>query len=356
MHLKTSLSSPTIALQRERGAIVAAATIRPQTRSLCVARSRESRARRKRGTTLLLTATTTTRTTPTRAATTAAAAAQSDDGGDQQQQQQQQRRESLKASLLRIVARIDEKGNQGGVSGGGGGGGRVTDTERRRVNAAVEALEAFNPTPEPAAAPELLSGEWALLYVGPGTIPEATTESEKEREEEEEREERAKSEAGEEWKRRSGGLEGPVLSFLSPLALRGRLVKRTGVTQVIDVEAGRISNVASFSLFDGRRPGFLDVRGTVARATNGSGSGGGGGEGSESATRVDVAFDVAEVAVPSLKFSIKIPLSWASPKGWVETTYLDDDVRIGRGDKGSVFVTARRRKEKGKGTREVAES
>ena len=27
--------------------------------------------------------------------------------------------------------------------------------------------------------------------------------------------------------------------------------------------------------------------------------------------------------------------------GWVETTYLDEDFRVGRGDKGSVFVTAR---------------
>lgn len=27
--------------------------------------------------------------------------------------------------------------------------------------------------------------------------------------------------------------------------------------------------------------------------------------------------------------------------GWVDTTYLDEDFRIGRGDKGSVFVTAR---------------
>jgi len=29
-------------------------------------------------------------------------------------------------------------------------------------------------------------------------------------------------------------------------------------------------------------------------------------------------------------------------QGWVETTYLDDDLRVGRGDKGSIFVAARR--------------
>lgn len=31
-----------------------------------------------------------------------------------------------------------------------------------------------------------------------------------------------------------------------------------------------------------------------------------------------------------------------SLQGWVDTTYLDEDTRIGRGDKGSVFVTARK--------------
>lgn len=30
-------------------------------------------------------------------------------------------------------------------------------------------------------------------------------------------------------------------------------------------------------------------------------------------------------------------------QGWVETTYVDDEVRVGRGDKGSVFVTVRQR-------------
>lgn len=172
---------------------------------------------------------------------------------------------------------------------------------------AVEALEEQNPTPEPAVAPassELLSGEWALLYVGPGKVPEETEEARSEaKEAESKEEERRGGNAGAEWRKKSGGLEGPVLSALSPLALKGKLVKRTGVSQVIDADSGKISNVASFSLL-GQKKGYIDVKGSVIKAEN-------------SVTRVDVAFEAAEVCVPPFKFSI--PLSWASPKGWVET-------------------------------------
>ena len=220
---------------------------------------------------------------------------------------------SLKSQLLRLVARIEEKGNSADPS--------VSDAERRAVLRAVEALEGRNPTPRPAAAPaasRLLSGEWALLYVGPGAVPDETQEEEKtrlaaaaaagagaaERGGREGSDGGGTNAAGAEWRRRSGGLDGPVLSALSPLALKGKLVKRTGVSQVIDADAGTISNVASFALFNGSRPGYLDVKGSVKKTEN-------------SDTRVDVEFEAAEVCVPPLKFSI--PLSWASPKGWVET-------------------------------------
>lgn len=203
---------------------------------------------------------------------------------------------ALKTQLLRLVARIEEKGNSADPS--------ISDSDRRAVLRSVEALEARNPTPEPAVAPassKLLSGEWALLYVGPGTVPEETEEEKKELERAQKAEKNA---AGAEWRKKSGGLEGPVLSALSPLAFKGRLVKRTGVSQVIDADSGTISNVASFALFNGSKKGYLDVRGSAKRAE-------------DSATRVDVAFEAAEICVPPLKFSI--PLSWASPKGWVET-------------------------------------
>lgn len=39
--------------------------------------------------------------------------------------------------------------------------------------------------------------------------------------------------------------------------------------------------------------------------------------------------------------SIPIPIGWLSPVGYVDTPYLDEELRISRGDKGSIFIAAR---------------
>ena len=171
--------------------------------------------------------------------------------------------------------------------------GKAADPDRRRaVAAAVAQLEATNPTPAPTSSP-LLAGEWALLWTGPADPTDAA------------------------WERRSGGLEGPVLAALKPV---GALLGLSGgaVVQTIDTAAGVAHNVARFKLFG--RDGELDVRGVVTVA---------------SPTRVDVTFDQFSLG------PLRIPLTAISPRGWIETTYLDDRVRVGRGDKGSLFVTAR---------------
>ena len=38
---------------------------------------------------------------------------------------------------------------------------------------------------------------------------------------------------------------------------------------------------------------------------------------------------------------IPIPLGWLSPVGYVDTPYLDEDLRISKGDKGSLFIASR---------------
>lgn len=56
-------------------------------------------------------------------------------------------------------------------------------------------------------------------------------------------------------------------------------------------------------------------------------------------TRLDVTFLDFTLELGQLRLAL--PLSLLAPRGSVETTFLDDALRIGRGDKGSVFVCAR---------------
>ena len=61
--------------------------------------------------------------------------------------------------------------------------------------------------------------------------------------------------------------------------------------------------------------------------------------------RLDVAFQRVKITLGPLP-PLTIPLTFVNdgkgPQGWLDTTFLDDTMRLGRGDKGSTFVTVRR--------------
>lgn len=67
-------------------------------------------------------------------------------------------------------------------------------------------------------------------------------------------------------------------------------------------------------------------------------------------TRAVVAFDRADIALKSgvvlrLGFLFSIIAAFRGgikDNGWLETTYLDDEMRIGRGNKGSLFILTRK--------------
>lgn len=68
-------------------------------------------------------------------------------------------------------------------------------------------------------------------------------------------------------------------------------------------------------------------------------------------TRAVVAFDTLEIRLGEKENSPAINLGWvfsalgalrkSKESGWLETTYIDDDLRIGRGNKGTMFVLTR---------------
>ena len=68
--------------------------------------------------------------------------------------------------------------------------------------------------------------------------------------------------------------------------------------------------------------------------------------------RAVVSFDQADIRIDVLASQLKVSLGWlfsiiAATKGgnkengWLETTFIDEDIRIGRGNKGTMFVLTR---------------
>ena len=232
---------------------------------------------------------------------------------------------------------------------------RSSPSQRQQILQLVQELEDSNPTRyagidcytftttphnrRPVDSP-LLSGRWSLLYQAPT------------REEDIENPDTT--------------LEGPLLARLRPVfggLIRSKVQATTtgkhthtllllllqGITQVIDRDGGVVENIASFSLLGDALQGELNIAGTCCPAPTDT-----------QAVQVDVTFTAFTLRLGAAR--VTFPLEWASPQvvpcccvngvgidnvwetqGWVRTTFLDEELRIGRGDKGSVFVTARQK-------------
>lgn len=171
----------------------------------------------------------------------------------------------------------------------------ASDRDQQAILAAVAQLEDRNPTPRPLEAPELLAGNWRLLY---------TT---------------------------SQGLLGLD---------RIPLVKLGQIYQCIRPQTAQIYNIAEFYGL----PWLEGLVGVAARFEP------------VSQQRVQVLFERSILGLQRL-------LGYASPEdlirraesgeplpaldfklnrreqqGWLEITYLDQDLRIGRGNEGNLFV------------------
>jgi hypothetical protein len=60
----------------------------------------------------------------------------------------------------------------------------------------------------------------------------------------------------------------------------------------------------------------------------------------DSSSEVEVVFEKAWLSLGPLP-EVGFPISWFGGRGTLDTTYLSDDLRIGRGDKGTIFCLAR---------------
>ncbi len=177
----------------------------------------------------------------------------------------------------------------------------ASEMDRVRVLSALEQLEDHNPTPKPLEAQELLDGNWRLLY---------TT---------------------------SKGILGldrfPVLQLGQIYqCLRMTEGKLYNIAEIIGVPflEGLVSVGARFEAVSEKRVNVKFERYIIGSQRL---------LGYRSPNQLIKDLEAGKKFFP-LDFSIES----REQQGWLEITYLDDDLRVGRGNEGNVFVLS---KEKG---------
>ncbi|ACK68933.1 PAP fibrillin family protein [Gloeothece citriformis PCC 7424] len=174
----------------------------------------------------------------------------------------------------------------------------ATETDRVKVLSAVEQLEDHNPTPNPLEAQNLLEGNWRLLY---------TT---------------------------SRGILGLDRVPLLQLGQTYQCIRTS------EAKLYNIAEIVGIPLFEG-------IVSVAARFEP------------VSTRRVNVKFEryilglqrfigyrspnqlIEDLELGKKLFSVDFSLENRDSQGWLEITYLDEDLRIGRGNQGSVFVLAK---------------
>jgi hypothetical protein len=174
----------------------------------------------------------------------------------------------------------------------------ATEVQKQGILAAIANLEDFNPTPRPVEASNLLDGNWRLLY---------TTSK--------------------------------ALLNLDRLPL----CKLGQIYQYIRVETTSIYNIAEIY-------GLPYLEGLVSIAAKFE---------PVSGRRVQVKFERSIIGLQRLieynspvtfiqqieagrKFpAIDVAINSDKQQGWLDITYIDNDLRIGRGNEGSVFILSK---------------
>jgi hypothetical protein len=171
----------------------------------------------------------------------------------------------------------------------------MSENQRKMIFSAVAYLEELNPNSSPNNTPELLDGNWLLLF---------TTSQE------------------------LLGID------------RFPLYKLGNIYQCLRVAEGKIFNVAEIK-------GLPLLSGIVSVCANFTVV-------SEKQVKVnferlvagsqsllgyqDVNSFIDKLRSPKKLFAIDFQIKREDQKGWLETTYLDQDLRIGRGNEGNLFV------------------
>jgi len=175
----------------------------------------------------------------------------------------------------------------------------ATETQKQAILSLVARLEDRNPTPRPTEAADLLDGNWRLLY---------TTSQE------------------------LLGIDNLPLFKLGQIyqCIRAKSAKIYNIAEVSGLPylSSIISVAASFTPVSEKR---VNVR--FERAISG--------------LQRLINYQYPDQFIQQIEsgkkfFAIDFAITNREQKGWLDVTYLDEDMRIGRGNVGSVFVLTRR--------------
>lgn len=171
----------------------------------------------------------------------------------------------------------------------------ATDIDKQAILAAIAQLEDRNPTPRPLEAADKLDGNWRLLYttsqelLGIDRVPLLKL--------------------------------GQIYQFVR---VQSQQIFNVAEVSSLPLLEGLVSVVAQFEPVSEQRVKVRFNRGIFGLQRL---------IGYESCARF-----VREIEAGKKFTAFDFPITREDQKGWLDITYLDDDLRIGRGNVGSVFV------------------
>ncbi|KAL5753969.1 hypothetical protein ACOSP7_022189 [Xanthoceras sorbifolium] len=184
----------------------------------------------------------------------------------------------IKADLYQVLQGINR-----GIFG-------VASAKKSEIERLVELLESQNPTPDPASNLEKVGGCWKLVYSTVTILGSKRTK----------------------------------------LGLRD-FISLGDFSQNIDVVKGKAVNVIKFNV---RGLNMLNGQLTIEAFFK-----------IASKSRVDIIYDTSTITPDQLmnmfRKNYDLLLGIFNPEGWLEISYVDDTLRIGRDDKGNIFILER---------------
>ena len=171
----------------------------------------------------------------------------------------------------------------------------ANEIDNVRVLSAIQQLEDTNPTPKPLEAKDLLNGDWRLLYTTSKGIL---------------------------------GLDRFPLFKLGQIyqCIRVSEAKVYNIAEIVGLPMleGLVSVAASFDPVSERRVNVVFERSIVGLQ--------------RFLSYTSPAKLIQQIESGKKFLPIDFKIERGEQKGWLETTYLDEDMRIGRGNEGNVFV------------------